>query len=62
MLQSEGNDIAINFVVTVKKLACLCWTRTSHVVVTHALMHPRLILNDNAGVFQMAICSFILKL
>jgi hypothetical protein len=60
MLQSEGIDVAINFVVTVKK-ACLCWTHTSHVVVT-ALMHPRFILDDNACIFQMAICSFILKL
>ena len=59
MLQSEGIDVAINFVVTVKK-ACLCWTHTSLVVVT-ALMHPRFILDDN-GMFQMAICSFILKL
>ena len=48
MLQSEGIDAAINFVVTVKK-ACLCWTHTSHVVVT-ALMHPRFILDDN-GMF-----------
>jgi hypothetical protein len=59
MLQSEGIDVAINFVVTVKK-ACLCRTRTSHVVVT-ALMYPGFILDDN-GMFQIEICSFILKL
>jgi hypothetical protein len=52
MLQSDGIDIAINFIIAVKK-ACLCWTHTPHVVVT-ALMHPRFILDDN-DMFQMTI-------
>jgi hypothetical protein len=60
MLQSEGIDVAINFVVTVKKLVYASWTHTSHIVVT-ALMHPRFILDDN-GMFEMTICSFFLQI